>query len=347
MKAFFHPDQHLHDPQQFMRVGVIREPKDLPLRTERLLGALNGLGITPAIPADSGLEPVLSIHAGDYVAFLKSAFERWRALPDAGPEVLPNVSPYWSGQPDQDGRPACRTTSVVGQAGYYLGDLAVPIGPQTWISSFASARTAIAAADALLGGEKMAYALCRPSGHHVRTDRAAGFCYLNNAAIAAERLLSRFGKAVVLDVDTHHGDGTQEIFYRRGDVLTVSLHSDPIGCYPFYTGYADETGVGKGGGANLNIPLAPGTDDAAYLKALEQAMEAIGRFQPEVLVVALGFDAHRDDPLATLALSTEAFAAIGARVRQTGCPIAIVQEGGYAIDVIADCLTRFLAGANE
>lgn len=330
-----------------MRLGVICEPRDLPKRTERLLAALRGLDLDAAVPEDRGLDPILKVHDAAYLEFLQTAFERWRQLPGAGPEVLPNMSPYWNGRPDRHGRAACRTNSVAGQAGYYLGDLAVPIGPNTWTSAYASAQTAVNATDAVLSGEQIAYALCRPSGHHAQVDRASGFCYLNNSAIAAERLRTGHDRVVVLDVDVHHGDGTQGIFYRRGDVMTVSLHGDPSGYYPFHTGYADENGDGDGDGANCNIPLVPGTGDAAYLDALDGALDAIRRFKPGAMVVALGFDTHREDPLATLALSSEVFADIAARIRRLGCPLVVVQEGGYAIELIGDCLTNFLRGLSE
>ena len=347
VRAFFHPDQSLHDPQQFMRVGRISDPKDLPSRTEALLGALAERGIAPERPANYGLEPALTIHAPDYLEFLESAYERWRAIPDAGPEVLPNVSPYWNGRPEWQHRPPCRSGSVVAQAGYYLGDLAVPLGPNSWRSILVSTHTATAAADAVLGGAGAAYALCRPSGHHARADRASGFCYLNNSAIAAQRLRSRHAKVAVLDVDAHHGDGTQEIFFRRSDVLTVSVHVDPDVYYPYYTGYADERGHGEGEGRNVNMPLAPGSDGAALHEAVERAAERVREFGADAWVVALGYDSHREDPIGLLDVSTEAFLGIGARIRAIGLPTVVVQEGGYQVSVIGDCLGRFLDGLVE
>lgn len=344
MRAFFHPDQHLHDPQQFMRVGVISDPKDLPSRTDALLAALASRGITPEQPADYGLEPALSIHTRPYLDFLASAYERWRTIPGAGPEVLPNVSPYWNGRPEWPHRPPCRSSSVVAQAGYYLGDLAVPIGEHTWRSALVSSHTATAAADAVLAGERMAYALCRPSGHHARVDRATGFCYLANSAIAAQRLRSRYSRVAVIDVDAHHGDGTQEIFYRRADVMTVSIHVDPDAYYPYYIGYADERGHGEGEGFNLNIPLPPRSDDAAFHAAVDRAAEAVRAYGAEALVVALGYDSHRDDPIGLLDVSTEAFRGIGERMEAIGLPTVVVQEGGYQISVIGDCLAQFIDG---
>lgn len=347
MRAFFHPDQHLHAPQQFMRAGVISDPKDLPARVDALLGALAARGITPEQPRDQGLEPVLAVHTQPYLDFLAGAFERWRQIPGAGPEVLPNVSPYWNGRPEWPHRPACRSGSVVAQAGHYLGDLAVPVGPHTWRSSLASAHTALAAADAILEGAGRAYALCRPSGHHARADRASGFCYLNNTAIATERLRTRLGRVAVLDVDAHHGDGTQEIFYRRGDVLTVSVHVDPEAYYPFYVGWADERGTGEGEGFNRNLPLPPGASDAQMHAAVDAALEEIRGFAPDALVIALGYDAHEHDPLGMLKVTTEGFAGIGRRIGAMNLPTLVVQEGGYQISVIGDCLGRFLDGLLE
>ncbi|GGH20700.1 acetylpolyamine amidohydrolase [Alsobacter metallidurans] len=344
MKAFFHPAQRLHEPRQFMRSGVISDPKDVADRVAPLLAALGRHGVSVTEPADYGVKLALSVHSPAYVEFLRSAFERWSALPNAGPEVLPNVFPYWNGDPGRAGRPPCPSPSIIAQAGWYMGDLAVPIGPHTWRSALASTHTAVAAADAALDGERYAYALCRPSGHHSRGDRASGFCYLNNSAIAAERLRGRYGKVAVLDVDAHHGDGTQEIFYRRDDVLTVSVHVDPQGYYPFFTGYEHETGHGAGEGFNRNLPLAVGSGDAAFLAAVDAGIKAVTTFGAQALVLALGYDGHKDDPITALTLTTGVYRAIGERIAPLGLPTVVVQEGGYQVSVIGDCLDAFLAG---
>lgn len=344
MRAFFDPEQGHHDPQQFMRLGKISAPKDLPSRTDALLAALSRHAITPEAPQDYGLDPILAVHTRPFVDFLSGAFERWSQLPDAGPEVLPNASPYWNGRPDQAARPPCRSGSVVAQSAYYLGDLAVPIGPATWRSALRSAHTAVAGADAVIDGKGPAFALCRPSGHHARADRASGFCYLSNAAIAAERLRGRFRRVAVLDVDAHHGDGTQEVFYRRGDVMTVSVHVDPEFYYPFFTGYADEEGVDEGTGCNLNLPIAPGSDNAAFLAAVDTGIARIRAFGADALVVSLGYDAHEEDPIGLLKVTNAGFRAIGERVRAIGLPTLVVQEGGYQVSVIGECLSAFLHG---
>jgi acetoin utilization deacetylase AcuC-like enzyme len=344
MRAFYHPDQTLHDPQQYMRFGRIVAPKDLPARTRSLLAALSRHGVMPEAPSAHGTKPVLSIHSADYVRFLEGAWERWLELPERGPEVWGNTFPYWSGRPEDHSRPPCRATGIMGQAGWYLGDLSVPMGSNTWISTLRSAETAVSAAEALMDGARHAYALCRPSGHHARTDRATGFCYLNNTAIAAQHLRQRFGKIAILDVDAHHGDGTQQMFYAREDVLTISIHADPSNYYPFFTGYADEQGVGAGEGFNLNLPLSHGSGIAEMAAAIETASRRIADFGAQALVVALGYDAHVRDPIGVLALESGDFGVIGNQVRALGLPTLVVQEGGYAVEILGDCLDAFLSG---
>jgi len=345
MRAFYHPDQALHDPQQFMQLGRVVAPKDLPERTAQLLGVLQQHGITPEQPSGFGVEPILAVHSEGFVRFLRTAWQRWQELPAArGPEVWPSTFPYWSGRPDEGTRPPCRPTALIGELGWYLGDMSVPVGEHCWTSTLRSAETAVAGADAVLAGEEAVYSLCRPSGHHARTDRASGFCYINNAAVAAQRLRSQFRKVAILDVDAHHGDGSQQIFYRRDDVLTISIHADPIAYYPFFTGYSDETGNGPGEGFNLNLPLMHGADGTAFAAAIDEASKAIQEFGAEALVVALGFDAHQDDPIGVLNLTTPDFGMIGAKAKAIGLPTLVAQEGGYAIHAIGGCLDAFLGG---
>lgn len=347
MKAFYHTDQARHDPKQFMRYGRICEATDVPARTEELLKALARLGIRPAQPKDYGREAVEAVHSTSYLDFLETAYERWMQLPDHGPEVLPNTFPYWNADPSQDSRPPCPTDQLLAQTGYYVGDLACPIGEYTWLSALRSSHTATAGADALLAGERLAYALCRPSGHHSRVDRASGFCYINNAAVAAQRLREKFSKVAVLDIDAHHGDGTQQIFYRRSDVLSVSVHVDPDHYNPFFTGRAHERGFGQGEGFNLNLPLSPGSGDSEYIATTRRGLEAVRNFGAEALVVALGFDTHVEDPLSMVRVSTMAFRQVGTCIGMASLPVLVVQEGGYQVSVIGDCLEGFLSGLHE
>lgn len=342
MRAFYHPDQAIHNPLQFMRYGRICDATDVPARTEELLKALARLGVTPEEPEDYGRAPAEGVHAKHYLDYLETAYQRWIQLPEHGPEVLPNTFPYWNGDPSRDSRPPCPTDQLLAQTGYYLGDLAVPIGEHTWLSVLRSSHTATAGADALLAGESLAYALCRPSGHHCRVDRATGFCYMNNSAIAAQRLRSKFGKVAVLDIDAHHGDGTQQIFYRRNDVLTVSVHVDPDHYNPFFTGRVDETGHGEGEGFNLNIPLAPHTGNDAFLAGVRSGVEAVRAYGAEALVLALGYDTHVEDPLSIVEVTTDAFSLAGELVGSLDLPVLVVQEGGYQVSVIGDCLEGFL-----
>ncbi len=344
MRAFYHPSQAAHDPKQYMRVGRVIAPKDVPARTEALLGALRSLQISPETPTADHPDARRAVHTGAFLRFLETAWDRWQELPDRGPEVWPNTFPYWSGRPEEPARPDCPAEHLIAQSGWYLGDLSVPIGPQTWLSARESCNTAITAADAVIDGERIVYALCRPSGHHARADRASGFCYVNNTSAAAERLLSTFTRVAILDVDAHHGDGTQQIFYARPDVLTISIHADPRNYYPFFTGYAEETGVGAGTGFNLNLPLVHGSEGDAMMAAVDRAADRIRAFGTDALVVALGFDAHVRDPIGVLNLESGDFGSIGAALRALALPTVAVQEGGYAVDAIGDCLAAFLTG---
>ncbi len=347
MKAFFTEDQLLHDPQQFMRLGRLMKPTDLPSRAHALRDALAGLGISLASPPNAGRAPLEAVHSSDYLDYLETAYGLWRALKmpgvEPGIEVLPNLSPYVSGTPGV-ARPPCPSPSLVARTGYYLSDLSCPLGPDTWRSVLRSAHTAVAAADAVLAGEGVAYALCRPSGHHAHRDRAGGFCYVNNSAIAAQRLRQRHARVAVLDVDAHHGDGTQNIFYARDDVFTVSTHADPAGYYPFYTGYAHERGVGAGEGFNLNLPLPVGSGDAAFLAAVDAGIEALRAYTPGALVLPLGFDTYKDDPISVLKVDLGAYRQLGERIGALHLPTVVVQEGGYMVEAIGPALSQFVQG---
>lgn len=326
-----------------MRFGRVVAPKDVPARTDALLAALSALGIEPEQPARDYASAREAVHTKGFLHFLETAWERWQQLPEKGPEVWPNTFPYWSGRPEEPARPDCPSEGLIAHAGWYLGDLSVPIGSQTWLSVRESCNTAVAAADAILAGERLAYSLCRPSGHHTRADRASGFCYLNNTAVAAQRLRSRFNRVAILDVDAHHGDGTQQIFYLRSDVLTISVHADPTNYYPFYTGYENETGMGEGKGFNLNLPLAHGSKGDAMHDALARAADRIREFGADALVVALGFDAHARDPIGVLKLESEDFGGVGKRIKAIDLPTLVIQEGGYAVDALTACLHSFLS----
>ena len=336
MRAFYDPRQRLHDPQHFLSSGSLLRNPERPERAEVFLRAIKQIGLTPELPEDTGLRDISAVHSPDYLEFLQNIYRRWQYIDNASDEVIPNVHPnrHVAGYPK----------SAVGQAGYHQADTACPISAKTWQSAYWSAQTAIAGANCLLLGERSAYALCRPPGHHAFHDMAGGFCFLNNAAIAATRFVSGRKSVAILDVDVHHGNGTQGIFYRRPDVLTVSLHADPRRFYPFFWGYEQERGEGRGLGANYNLPLPRGTDDEGFLAALQHAKRRIRAFCPDALVVALGLDAFQGDPLAGLAVTSSGFSKIGAEIAKLDMPTLFVQEGGYLCPDLGRNLACVLEG---
>jgi len=336
MKAILDERQAKHDPQNFMANGVVSRSPEQPARIGALKAAAEEAGYTFETPADAGLGPIAAVHSAEYLTFLQTIHRRWSRIEGAAPEVIPNI------------HPASRTDSypksAIGQAGYHQADTACPISEHTWESAYWSAQTAIAGADLVAGGQTGVYALCRPPGHHAFSDLAGGFCFLNNSAIAAERIRSYRLRPAILDVDVHHGNGTQGIFYRRGDVLTVSIHADPERFYPFFWGHSHERGEGEGLGSNLNLPLPRGTGDDDYLLTLDTALSRVKAFGADCLVVALGLDASIDDPFKGLAITQEGFQRIGNRLAGAGIPILLVQEGGYLSDSLGPNLRSLLAG---
>ena len=223
---------------------------------------------------------------------------------------------------------------ILAQAGRYLADGSCPVGELTWRSAYWSAQSAVAAAKAVLDGEPAAYALCRPPGHHARAEAAGGFCYVNNAAVAAQVLREGYQRVAVLDTDMHHGQGIQEIFYERDDVLYVSIHGDPTNFYPGVAGFDDERGAAAGEGFNLNLPMPHGSSEAVFMDKLEQALAAVKAFKADALVLSLGFDIYELDPQSKVAVTREGFATLGERIRSLGLPCVIVQEGGYHLETL-------------
>lgn len=339
MQLVFSKTQHRHDPRHFLSSGAPQPNPEVPGRIDRLLAGARAAGLGEVAPDDHGAGPLAAVHTPEYLQFLETIFARWQRIPDASPEVVPNIHP--------DRRDFSYPASAVGQAGYHMADTACPISEGTWEAAYWSAQTAAHAARMVVGGERAVYALSRPPGHHAFADLAGGFCFLNNAAIAAQELRRTHDRVAILDVDLHHGNGTQGIFYGRGDVLTVSIHADPVRFYPFFWGHASERGEGAGLGCNLNLPLPRGSGDEPFLAALDVAIGRIRAFSPGALVVALGLDAFEGDPFGGLTVSTGGFTRIGARCAGIGLPTAIVQEGGYLCDALGDNLTAFLTGFRE
>lgn len=334
MRSFFHPEQLLHHPRSYYSRGQMRTPQEVPERAQRLVQAAHSLGFEVRQPEDAGLQPLQAVHGAPYLVFLEEAHRRWKDIPeDWGDEVMSNI---FVREPN-----ALR--GILAQAARYLADGSCPVGEQTWRSAYWSAQSAIAGARALLDGEPAAYALCRPPGHHARAEAAGGFCYLNNAAIAAQVLRERFARVAVLDTDMHHGQGIQEIFYERADVLYVSVHGDPTNFYPGVAGFTEERGSGAGEGYNLNLPMVHGASEADFLARLEQALAAVKAFGAEVLVLSLGFDIYELDPQSKVAVTRDGFAILGQRIRSLGLPCLIVQEGGYHLDSLEDNARAFFA----
>ena len=333
----FASDAHLaHQPPEILSRGVPVPHVEIARRADELKAAAIAAGCDVQPPTEHGMAPVEAVHDAGYLKFLETAWTRWQALPNPTPYVYPYAQPNrrMSGVP----------SGIAGEAGYYVATLSAPTAEGTWAAARASADIAVSAAAAVVDGADEAYALCRPPGHHAFSDLAGGFCYLNNVAIAAEYMTRRWPKLAILDVDVHHGNGTQGIFYDRGDVFFASLHGDPSDYFPFFAGYADETGNGDGAGANLNLPLPQGAGDAAFLDALELALAAIESHGAEALLLSLGFDAFENDPIGCLNVTTEGFAEVCRRASSIGLPTVLVQEGGYDCDGLGPNLQAALRG---
>ena len=338
MKVFWDDVQLQHTPSFFLQRGQVRPNFEIPARARALLDGVAALGLAterPPLAPETALE---TVHTRAYLDFLRTAHADWSAMPGAGPEAVANVHPC----PEMLAHGARPDTGIIGRTGWFTADAACPIGPRTWDAALAAARCALAAADEAAAGRN-AYALLRPPGHHAYPARAGGHCYLNNAALAAERLrASGAARVAVLDIDSHHGNGTQGVFWDRAEILFVSIHGDPAGYYPWYVGHADERGAGAGLGCNLNLPLPRGSGDASWLDAVDAALAVISRFAPDALVLSLGFDASEHEPLNYLAVTEAGFSHAAERIGALRLPAAIIQEGGYNTEMLGQLLERFL-----
>ncbi|WP_404369175.1 histone deacetylase family protein [Marinobacter sp.] len=334
MKAFFHPAQDQHLPKTYFTRGQMREPQEIPDRTGQMLEGLKAMDIPVLEPADQGAADISRIHDLGYLRFLESAHRRWKAMGDWGDEVMSNIFV----------RSPNHLQGILAEAARYQADGSCPIGANTWDAAYWSAQAALGAADALMAGERTAYAVCRPPGHHARKDAAGGFCYLNNAAIAAQKLTSRFRRIAILDTDMHHGQGIQEIFYDRSDVLYISIHGDPTNFYPVVSGFENERGEGEGFGYNINLPMPHGSSEEDFFNRLEEAMTAVTLFRPDALVLPLGFDIYHNDPQAKVSVSSEGFSRLGKRISQAGLPTLVVQEGGYDLESLSENVQQFFRG---
>jgi acetoin utilization deacetylase AcuC-like enzyme len=337
MQVYYSNTHRLHDPPFELFDGGQHMPYlDNPERMERILSALKDRVWAEILePDDFGLEPILAVHDVEYVDFLRTAYEEWTQVktPYEKKALLPATFP-----PRGCSR---RPKSILGRAGYHMFDLSAPIMDGTYRAAIASANCALSGAQAIAGGERAAFALCRPPGHHAGRSYCGGYCYLNNAAIAAHWLTS-FGKVAVLDIDYHAGNGTQDIFYERGEVLTLSIHADPDGEYPAFCGYVDETGADQGSGLHRNFPLPAGTDDSSYLSALGDGLELVRSFAPASLVLSAGMDLYTGDPLGKFKVTREGIRQIGKRIAALELPTLVVMEGGYNNADLGENITTLL-----
>jgi acetoin utilization deacetylase AcuC-like enzyme len=338
MLTYYSDDHHLHHGSCELMDGQLVPCFEKPQRAEhvlarvkeRQLGAIHG-------PSDFGRAPLLRIHSAAYLDFFEGAWARWQAEQGQG-DLLPYT---WPARTLSERLPS----SLHGQLGYYSFDAGAPITAGTWQAAYSAAQVALSAQAAIADGARSAFALCRPPGHHAAGELMGGYCYLNNAAIAAQAFLDQgHTKVAILDVDYHHGNGTQSIFYARNDVLFTSIHGDPVAEFPFFLGYADEVGEGSGAGYNLNLPLAAGSGWDVWGAALETACQRIAAYGAEVIVVSLGVDTFKNDPISQFKLDSPDYLRMGQRIAALGLPTLFVMEGGYAVAEIGINAVNVLEG---
>ena len=328
MLCFWDDRQRGHAPAAEFFNGALHPAAEHPGRVDAILAAI---GPTEA-PNDFGLEPIGRVHSAAYLDFLAAAHEQWLAAGRTG-DAFPYTFPVVGRRPLH----LQRIDALLGQHSF---DTATPIGPGTWDSAYWSAQTALAALAAVLGGERSAFALTRPPGHHAGRDYLGGYSYLNHAAICAEAALESGKRRVaILDVDYHHGNGTQDMVAGREGLRFASIHADPATDYPFYWGHSDESE-----GNILNLPLARGTDWAAYEPALIAAIEWIAQGEPELLVVSYGADTHEADPISHFCLKTVDYPPMARRIAELAVPTLVLMEGGYALDALGANVAAFLSG---
>lgn len=338
MKTVFSPLHHRRTATSELDGGILIEPHEKPSRAETILKRVNHERLGEVLaPEEFGLDPIVRVHTPDYVDFLKHCWDDWVAADKPG-EAIPAV---WPGRGMRHRIPK----DIDGRLGYYSFAAETSITEGTWDAACASANVALTAQELVASGDRAAFALCRPPGHHAHSDLLGGYCFFNNAAISAQAFLDQGASRVaILDVDFHHGNGTQSIFYDRKDVLTISLHGDPDLVFPHFLGFEDETGHGDGEGYNLNIVYPPGTPFQTWKQGLEHACHRITAFRPDALVVSLGVDTFEDDPISFFKLKSEDYLAMGERLAQLKLPTVFTMEGGYDVEAIGVNVVNVLTG---
>jgi acetoin utilization deacetylase AcuC-like enzyme len=335
LEIVLNPEFQAHQGQGEFHQGRFVECFERPSRVANIVEALRRRGHGEfSAPEDHGLDPILAVHDPEYVEFLRTIHDEWLAAGNQG-----DVMPYLWPVPGLKRMPHANLNAKVGRHAFSSD---TPIMAGTWRAAYSGAQTALTA---LASAEEGAFALTRPPGHHAHAGIFGGYCYLNNAAIAAQAARdSGRSRVCVLDVDFHHGNGTQDIFYDRADVLTISMHGDPRTSFPYLLGYADEQGHGEGEGANLNLPLPAGTTFEDWSQALETASKRIADHRSELVVVALGVDTFEGDPISSFALKTSDYTAMGERISDLGLPTVFVMEGGYDVGPIGENVASVLEG---
>ncbi|MEL6691579.1 MAG: histone deacetylase family protein [Pseudomonadota bacterium] len=334
MKSFFSEHQSKHAPALELQNGELVPHAESQARVDAIRSALNDV----EAPTDFGLDPILAVHEQGYVDFLGRAHADWIAAGRPG-DAFPYVFPIKRRRP-------LNLKRIDAELGQYAYDCGTPVAAGTWDTVYWSAQSALSALEHVLsGGARLAFAFCRPPGHHAGPDYMGGYSYLNNAAICVEQALAQgASKVAVLDVDYHHGNGTQDVFYAREDVLTISLHADPKTDYPFYWGHADEVGEGQGAGFNLNLPMPRGTVWADYEAKLSQAIDRVLAFSPDLLIVPYGADTYAGDPISYFSIETAEYTDMARLIARLDLPTLICMEGGYAIDALGANVAAFLKG---
>jgi acetoin utilization deacetylase AcuC-like enzyme len=336
MFAVFDPRQLSHAPAVELHNGGWVEHSEKVSRAEALAAAIEGLR-----PADDfGTDPLLRVHSADYLDFLQNAYSQWVSAGRSGDAI----GYTWPVVRRRD-LPLERIDAKLGRYSY---DASTPIAEGSWQGAYWSAQTALTALQPLLNDDaSQAFALCRPPGHHSGADYLGGYCYLNNAAIAAQAAADAGRRVAIFDIDYHHGNGTQDIFYERESIFFASIHADPATDYPFFWGHADESGAGEGAGKTLNLPLPRGTGREPYVAALRTALGAIRDHRPDLLVLSFGADTYEGDPISHFALREQDYPIIAAEIGKLNLPTLVVMEGGYAIDALGRNVAAFLGGFSE
>jgi acetoin utilization deacetylase AcuC-like enzyme len=339
MLTIYSDDHRLHHGKSELVDGELKPCFECPARADIVLDAVTRAQLGDVlVPDDFGLAPIQAVHTAGYLAFLEQVWDLWTAAGRSGDALPLN----WAVR----GLRQIEPETIDGKLSYFSFDAATPVTAGTWRAATSAANVALSGAAKLLQGADSAFSLCRPPGHHAASDYFGGYCFLNNAAIAAQYLLDQgAGRVAVLDVDYHHGNGTQSIFYERDDVLFVSIHADPLQEYPFFLGHADERGSGVGLGYTANFPLRWHSSATQWFEALDGSLALISDYAPDYIVISLGVDTYKDDPISHFRLDTPDYLDVGSRIAGLGLPMLFVLEGGYAVAEVGKNVSNVLIGA--